>query len=182
MRSTVIRLTTKYLTPGNPTGLTGVLTHPSPRTELIALYTATLAKLSRFPSSSAYRNATEALTAHRLAQAESLIPAGWDEWKTKADSLLQKYPNLFKVHSPSKQYVRYDAGGKVFISEQFVEEEDPDEVEFEGQGLPTMRPGFGGIEAGKKLAERAGNATELEKGENEWISEPKLDADQSVVV
>ena len=182
MRSSAIRLATassKYLTPGNPTGLTGVLTHPSPRTELIALYTLTLAKLGKFPSNSAYRNATEALTKYRLAQAESVKPAGWDEWKTKADSLLQKYPDLFRVYRPSKQYVRYDAGGgKVFISEQFIPERDPDEVEFEGRTLPNVRQGSRGIDDMTKLAERANMINELEKGEHEWISEPKLDANQ----
>ncbi|KAL8896946.1 MAG: hypothetical protein Q9207_007466, partial [Kuettlingeria erythrocarpa] len=42
----------RFLTPGNPTGLTGLLTHPAPRTQLLYLYSATLAKLARLPAHS----------------------------------------------------------------------------------------------------------------------------------
>lgn len=180
MRSTLIRFATpsKFLTPGNPTGLTGILTHPSPRAELIALYTATLSRLRRLPSHSSYRNATEALTKQRLAHVESLKPAEWDTWKSKANSLLEKYPNLFKVKSNRKRFVRRDVDGKPYISEQLVVVQDPDDVEYDGQKLPSFKEGPGGKEGLAALAMKTQKIAEYEIGEGDWIPEPKLDAEQ----
>ncbi|WPG99190.1 nadh-ubiquinone oxidoreductase 29.9 kda subunit, mitochondrial [Acrodontium crateriforme] len=97
----------QYLEAGAPTGLTGLLTHPSPRSALIYLYSETLEKLGQFPESSVYRQSTEALTKHRLALVEKAQPAGLAEWQARAQQSMDKYPNAFKK-------VPTLAGGKDF--------------------------------------------------------------------
>jgi NADH dehydrogenase (ubiquinone) 1 alpha subcomplex subunit 5 len=49
----------------DPTGITGLYTHPNPRPALIALYDATLKKLEDFPSTSVYRQSVENITKSR---------------------------------------------------------------------------------------------------------------------
>jgi NADH dehydrogenase (ubiquinone) 1 alpha subcomplex subunit 5 len=73
----------RVLEPGTPTGLTGLLTHPAPRSTLLYLYSNTLSKLQRMPESSVYRRATEALTKQRLAIVERVKPPGFDAWEDK---------------------------------------------------------------------------------------------------
>jgi NADH dehydrogenase (ubiquinone) 1 alpha subcomplex subunit 5 len=73
----------RVLEPGSPTGLTGLLTHPAPRSTLLYLYSSTLSKLQRMPESSVYRRATEALTRQRLAVVERVKPPGFDAWEDK---------------------------------------------------------------------------------------------------
>ena len=53
------------------TGIFGLPVHPNPRPHLIKTYNATLAALSRLPTVAVYRQATEALTKHRLSIVES---------------------------------------------------------------------------------------------------------------
>jgi NADH dehydrogenase (ubiquinone) 1 alpha subcomplex subunit 5 len=71
----------RVLEPGTPTGLTGLLTHPAPRSTLLYLYSSTLSKLQRMPDSSVYRRATEALTKQRMAIIERVKPPGFDAWE-----------------------------------------------------------------------------------------------------
>ena len=78
----------RYLEPGTATGLTGVYTHPSPRSTLLFLYSTTLDKLKAVPEHSVYRQSVEALTKHRMAIVESAVPPGYDEWAAKARRLL----------------------------------------------------------------------------------------------
>lgn len=52
------------------TGITGLAVHPDPLPALRSVYTATLSSLSSIPSTSVYRQATEALTKHRLSAVE----------------------------------------------------------------------------------------------------------------
>ncbi|ANZ73459.1 BA75_00686T0 [Komagataella pastoris] len=57
---------------GNPTGLTGLFQHPSPRPTLITLYKATLKNLEeKIPKESVYRTAVEAFTKERLSIVEN---------------------------------------------------------------------------------------------------------------
>ncbi|EED20584.1 NADH-ubiquinone oxidoreductase 299 kDa subunit, putative [Talaromyces stipitatus ATCC 10500] len=86
----------RYLEPFAPTGLTGLVTHPSPRSTLIFLYTQTLEKLKQFPESSAYRQSTEALTRHRLSIIESTKPPGFDEWLQRVKKVVAENPEQFK--------------------------------------------------------------------------------------
>ncbi|KAF1913244.1 ETC complex I subunit conserved region-domain-containing protein [Ampelomyces quisqualis] len=84
----------QHLEPGAPTGLTGLFTHPSPRSTLLYHYTSTLDKLKQVPASSVYRQSTEALTRHRLHIVEQSKPAGWDQWQEKIRRQLSDDPGL----------------------------------------------------------------------------------------
>lgn len=53
------------------TGITGLEAHPDPLPALKQVYTATLSLLSTLPATSVYRQATEALTQHRLNAVET---------------------------------------------------------------------------------------------------------------
>ncbi|KAI0482876.1 ETC complex I subunit conserved region-domain-containing protein [Xylariaceae sp. FL0804] len=74
----------RYLEAGNPTGLTGLYTHSSPRSTLLYLYSQTLDKLQGIPESSLYRQSVEALTRHRMAIVEAAEPPGHGEWAERA--------------------------------------------------------------------------------------------------
>lgn len=97
LRATV-KSAAKYLEPNIPTGLTGLSTHPSPRSALLYAYNQTLTKLKQIPESSVYRQSTEALTKHRLNIVQSQVPPGYDAWKARVlkviDSDLQAYGKL----------------------------------------------------------------------------------------
>jgi NADH dehydrogenase (ubiquinone) 1 alpha subcomplex subunit 5 len=85
----------KYLEPGAPTGLAGLLTHASPRSTLLYVYTNTLEKLKFF---------TEALTRHRLSVIESVKPAGLEEWQARVEKIIDGHPEAFRkipISTPS---------------------------------------------------------------------------------
>lgn len=86
----------KFLEAGAPTGLTGLVTHPSPRSTLLYHYNATLDKLKQIPESSVYRQSTEALTRHRLKIIEEATPAGWDEWQERIQMQISEDPEAFQ--------------------------------------------------------------------------------------
>jgi NADH dehydrogenase (ubiquinone) 1 alpha subcomplex subunit 5 len=86
----------QYLEAGNPTGLTGLLTHPSPRSTLLYHYNATLDKLKQVPESSVYRQSTEALTRHRLKVVEESIPKGWKEWQDRVQEQIANDPGAYQ--------------------------------------------------------------------------------------
>ena len=86
----------RYLEAGNPTGLTGLFTHPAPRTALLYTYATILNKLQDLPDYSVYRQSTEALTKHRMNIIHSIKPKGYDEWAAKAKEKREKYPEAFK--------------------------------------------------------------------------------------
>jgi len=57
---------------GNPTGLTGIRTHPNPRPALIELYKSTLNYLGdKLPDESVYKKSTQNFTKKRLEIVES---------------------------------------------------------------------------------------------------------------
>ena len=85
----------RFLTAGNPTGLTGLLTHPAPRTQLLYLYSSTLSKLAEIPTSSVYRQSTEAITKHRLSIVENTKPPGYEEWRQRAQKHVEAHPEVF---------------------------------------------------------------------------------------
>ena len=100
MRSTprllaTVKSASKYLEPNAPTGLTGVLTHPSPRPALIYTYRQTLSKLREIPKSSVYRQSTEALTKHRLAIVESTKPEGYERWLERVRKQIEASPAAY---------------------------------------------------------------------------------------
>jgi len=87
---------TQFLKAGDPTGLTGLPTHASPRSALLYLYNSTLEKLKSFPEHSVYRQSTEALTRHRLSIVENVRPAGLAEWQQRAHAALEQFPQAFR--------------------------------------------------------------------------------------
>ncbi|KAF1960803.1 hypothetical protein CC80DRAFT_501061 [Byssothecium circinans] len=91
----------KLLEAGAPTGLTGLATHPSPRSTLLYHYNATLDKLKQVPETSVYRQSTEALTRHRLKVIEDTKPAGWDAWAEKIQSQVADDPTLYETQTTS---------------------------------------------------------------------------------
>lgn len=78
----------RYLEAGTPTGLTGLYTHPSPRSTLLFLYSSTLDQLKTVPEHSVYRQSVEALTKHRMSIVESTVPPGYAEWAARARRIL----------------------------------------------------------------------------------------------
>lgn len=85
----------QFLEAGAPTGLTGLATHPSPRSTLLHHYHGTLTKLQQIPESSVYRQSTEALTRHRLKIIEESKPKGWDAWQEKILSQVADDPEHY---------------------------------------------------------------------------------------
>ncbi|KAF2261512.1 NADH-ubiquinone oxidoreductase 29.9 kd subunit precursor [Lojkania enalia] len=92
----------QYLEAGAPTGLTGLTTHPSPRSALLYYYSSTLDKLQKMPESSVYRQSTEALTKHRLSIVEQVKPAGYDAWLEKVKYQFGESPQHFKSYETSQ--------------------------------------------------------------------------------
>ncbi|PNS14648.1 hypothetical protein CAC42_1670 [Sphaceloma murrayae] len=86
----------QHLEAGAPTGLTGLLTHASPRSSLIFTYNHTLAKLKQLPESSVYRQSTEALTKHRLSIIEAVKPEGLSEWQGRVRNTIEAHPQAFE--------------------------------------------------------------------------------------
>lgn len=103
--------TSQYLTPGAPTGLTGLLTHATPRSTLLYIYSSTLDSLKAIPEHSVYRQSTEALTKHRMSIVESIKPAGLSEWQERVKGLVDEHPDAFRrvkaINSPNDFNVVY---------------------------------------------------------------------------
>lgn len=59
-------------------------------------YHQTLLKLAQLPSTSVYRQSTEALTKHRLAIVEAAKPAGYDEWLARVKKQIEAAPEAYK--------------------------------------------------------------------------------------
>jgi NADH dehydrogenase (ubiquinone) 1 alpha subcomplex subunit 5 len=127
----------RFLEPGAPTGLTGLSTHPSPRSTLIYLYSSTLSKLEQIPESSIYRQSTEALTKHRLAIVEARKPKDFDAWVDKVHSQIAESPHSFEGVKFATNGVPYAA-----TIPTAPEEADENVVEWDGEDVePPMREG-----------------------------------------
>jgi len=89
----------RYLETGAPTGLAGLVTHGTPRSTLLFLYTSTLDRLraAAVPEHSVYRQSVEAVTRHRMALVEGVVPAGHAEWAARAEKILGENPEEFDV-------------------------------------------------------------------------------------
>jgi len=97
----------RYLEAGNPTGLTGLFNHPTPRPALLYLYGSTLDKLKAFPEHSVYRKSTEALTKHRMSIIQSIEPEGYEEWAKEAAEKIEKHPEAFKLGRKDQSLVNW---------------------------------------------------------------------------
>ncbi|EPE26063.1 NADH-ubiquinone oxidoreductase 29.9 kDa subunit [Glarea lozoyensis ATCC 20868] len=140
-----------YLEPGAPTGLTGLRTHPSPRSALVYLYSRTLDKLAQFPESSLYRQSAEALTKHRMSIVTSIKPSNFEEWKKAAQQVVEAHPDLFKTEdnvegnivSVAGKMTKETHGDTTFLTSPAPSDlEDPDQ---EWDGEKDVK---GGIEVG----------------------------------
>ncbi|OCL10915.1 hypothetical protein AOQ84DRAFT_288286 [Glonium stellatum] len=117
----------RFLEPGAPTGLCGLVTHPSPRSALIYLYSSTLDKLKQLPESSVYRQSAEALTKHRLQIVEAAKPQGFDAWQDKIQMQIADSPGAFRG-------LKHTIDGKPFVATIPLEKElDEREDEWNGE-------------------------------------------------
>jgi NADH dehydrogenase (ubiquinone) 1 alpha subcomplex subunit 5 len=103
-----------YLEPGAPTGLTGLRTHPSPRSALVYLYSRTLDKLAQFPESSLYRQSAEALTKHRMSIVTSIKPERFEEWKQAAEKVVEAHPDGGQCRRKHRQCGRQNDQGNTW--------------------------------------------------------------------
>lgn len=149
----------RFLEPGTPTGLAGLLTHPSPRGTLIYTYSRTLDGLKQLPESSLYRQSTEAITNHRLKIVTSVVPEGHEAWKQKTEALVKEHPEVFTtpeggVPHDEEKHVKKTADGKVFM----ITKPDPvfNEVETEWDNEENTGPE---LEGTRTKEERAGQGT-----------------------
>lgn len=161
----------KYLEPFAPTGLAGLVTHPSPRPTLIFLYKSTLDKLKGFPESSVYRKSTEALTKQRLEIIESTRPPGYEAWLERVKKLVDEDPDRFQgailrdgTYAAVQQH---EAEGRAAL------EWDGDPTEPKTEGPYRTEEEMADIE--RTLDEDMGRA---EKKEMHWEPEPALEATQ----
>jgi len=172
----------RYLEAGNPTGLTGLFTHPAPRSTLLYIYSSTLDKLKAFPEHSVYRQSAEALTNHRLKVVESIKPEGYEAWAQRAAELVEKNPRVFDMPEGSPQSVAKHNGG-AFVTTAVQQEEDEREEEWDGEKVATPT-----LEGSRSRSERshqrlvaqddpADDATTVT-----WEPEPPLEASQYVLL
>ncbi|KAK4238087.1 ETC complex I subunit conserved region-domain-containing protein [Achaetomium macrosporum] len=178
-----VRPAARYLEPGTPTGLTGLYTHPTPRSTLLYLYTSTLDKLKAVPEHSVYRQSVEAVTKHRMALVEATVPPGYDEWADKARKLLSEHPERFNVaHGASVSgatAIKVERGGEAFVVRHFPQEEDMRYQEWDGEVDEGPE-----LEGSRTLEEKQDLRHIFERrdlGDVEqvqWEPEPQLTADQ----
>lgn len=173
----------RYLEPFAPTGLTGLITHPSPRPTLIYLYTSTLQKLKSFPENSAYRQSVEALTRHRLQIVESQKPPGFEQWLERVKKTVGAEPERFA------RLQRSD-GSFAFVAKQEADNSDDARgQEWDGEKLAPSTEGPArtpqeAAEWQKIIEESSTTAAKHEADHHEqemkWENEPALEADQYV--
>lgn len=174
----------KYLEPGAPTGLTGVFTHPAPRSALIYLYSSTLEKLKKLPQESVYRTATEALTKQRLQIVESVVPEGFAEWQAKVKKVVDENPDVFTTPAGGVGYmggmhVREALGGNVFVTSTPAKVHDELTDEWDGEKVTNGE--LEGTRTEKERASQADLAEDRPMEETKKVEldeEPRLTADQ----
>ncbi|KAH6899057.1 ETC complex I subunit conserved region-domain-containing protein [Thelonectria olida] len=181
MRPTA-RLFARYLEAGQPTGLTGLWTHSTPRSTLLFLYGTTLSRLQAIPETSMYRQSVEAVTKHRMALVEQTKPPGYDEWSVKAKELISKNPSQFRLASgrlDGSEARTVKLGDKLFVVGRRHEAGDIRVEEWDGEADEGAE-----LEGARTLEERADQALWAERKpledheQIEWVDEPQLTADQ----
>ena len=171
----------RFLEAGNPTGLCGLFTHPSPRSTLIALYSDTLEKLKTLPEHSVYRQSTEAITRHRLHIIESVKPEGYEEWSTRAKQKIENNPDF----SPQRQGSNVGPSvhdGRIAMTTDTSVESDDREIEWDGERMTATPEGVRTEDerayqrslGGDKTSAAIGIGNELAT----WEPEPSLEAKQ----
>ncbi|KAG9257544.1 NADH-ubiquinone oxidoreductase 29.9 kDa subunit [Emericellopsis atlantica] len=181
MRQTT-RLLAKYLEAGQPTGLTGLWTHATPRSTLLYLYSSTLDRLSKIPESSLYRQSVEATTKHRMSIVEAAIPPGYDEWAKRAKELVGQDKEKFRVNSgriDGSEARTVKLGDRVFVVGHRHEGKDTREEEWDGE--ENEGPALEGARTPAERADQAflGDRKPLAEHEKvQWEDEPQLTAEQ----
>jgi NADH dehydrogenase (ubiquinone) 1 alpha subcomplex subunit 5 len=181
MRQTT-RLLAKYLEAGQPTGLTGLWTHATPRSTLLYLYSTTLDRLSKIPESSLYRQSVEATTKHRMSIVAAAVPPGYDEWAKKAKEIVGKDKELFRVNSgriDGSEARTVKLGDRVFVLGNRHESKDVREEEWDGEA--NEGPVLEGARTPAERADQAflGDRKPLVEHEKvHWEDEPQLTAEQ----
>ncbi|KAL8668945.1 MAG: hypothetical protein Q9168_006442 [Polycauliona sp. 1 TL-2023] len=160
----------RFLTPGNPTGLTGLLTHPAPRSQLIYIYSSTLDKLSKIPEHSVYRQSAEAITRQRLSIINGFKPPGYEEWVQRAKQKIAEHPNVFgKDAEPSS----------VFMSAQLTQEKDSRDIQWDNRKQPAGLEGTRTAEERDRASAVATKAAVTPQADIvHWEQEPPLEASQ----
>lgn len=145
-----VRPSARFLKPGSPTGLTGLGTHPSPRSALLYLYNHTLDKLKQIPEHSLYRQSAEALTKHRLAIVEQYVPDGYDAWQERARKLLETHKSDLTARQFDGQHARLVEGpdGRAYFIRQMVPPQDWRDVEWDGA---VLDPHFSWVQTGEDV-------------------------------
>lgn len=169
----------RYLEPFAPTGITGLLTHPSPRPTLIHLYRSALSKLSVFPESSVYRQSTEALTRQRLQIVESTKPVGYDEWLERVRKTVGAEPERFaslRLNDGSYAAQQQEDGSDNPRGEDWNGE--PVEATTEGPHRTPEQEARWNKEIEETTSELHESDFYLQT--MKWENEPALDADQYV--
>lgn len=181
-----VRPAARYLEPGAPTGLTGLYTHASPRSTLLYLYTSTLDKLKAAPEHSVYRQSVEALTRHRMALVEAVVPPGYDEWAERARKLLREHPDEFTTASPGAvsgaTALRVEKSGQTFVVRQVPQEQDLRYQEWDGEvDEGSVLEGSRTLEERQEDLKQIFERRDLHDVEHvEWEPEPQLTAEQWV--
>jgi len=163
----------RFLEAGSPTGLTGLFTHPSPRSTLIYLYSSTLDKLKGMPESSVYRQSTEALTKHRLSIISAVTPDGFEAWQERIRKEVETHGDELKRYGMA---VEHEHGGQSFFSFPMPQERDESVEEWDGEDPTkpeTLEAQMGNQEGG---GEAAVDTAFLRKYRFE--AEPQLTVDQ----
>ncbi|KAM7195635.1 putative nadh-ubiquinone oxidoreductase [Naviculisporaceae sp. PSN 640] len=172
----------RYLEPGVPTGLTGLRTHPSPRGTLLYLYSSTLEKIQAAPEHSLYRQSVEAVTKHRKALVESVVPEGYAAWEEKAAKLIEQHPDLVSLKKNADGSHRVavpDSEGKAtFVISHTPRAKDERYAEWDGEvNLGPAPEGSRTVEERRDVLLQGLNENTMEK-EVQWVPEPQLTADQ----
>ncbi len=174
----------RFLEAGNPTGLTGLLTHPTPRSTLLYLYTRTLEGLTAIPEHSVYRQSTEALIKHRYKIVESFKSPGYEEWSKKAEEKVREHQDVIKNDRSRVQWAAARPGFKndsAFVVSKPDQEEDERQVEWDGEKVTG-----GTLEGTRTSYERANQRFLAQEdfltdgNEMKWEPEPLLEATQYV--
>ncbi|KAI0486009.1 ETC complex I subunit conserved region-domain-containing protein [Xylaria cf. heliscus] len=175
----------RYLEAGNPTGLTGLYTHSSPRSSLLFLYSHTLEKLQKFPESSLYRKSVEAQTKHRMAIVEAAEPPGYKEWAERAQKIIEENPDEFDIATRAKvdgaKAITVVSGDSVFVHRTDPQEKDIRTLEWDGEH--DVGEGEEGLR-GAEEREDPHFASVLERkplslpNQLKWEPEPQMTADQ----
>jgi NADH dehydrogenase (ubiquinone) 1 alpha subcomplex subunit 5 len=171
----------KYLQRGNPTGLTGLYTHGSPRPTLIYIYKRTLEALDKMPESSVYRQSVEALTKQRLSVIEKTIPVGFEEWRERIAKQLPDSDEELRKLAP---HFRKTADGTLCIMASYEKPIDEKTDAWDGEPrVPDFTEGPS-IDDKSMAAKNAAlqNPVTLTRGSVRVEPEPALTAQQYVML